>query len=82
MTDRPTMKFVAMISEGQCRESSQTFVGTSHADMISKVATWCRKEWTDTSLPGPPPEDDADAVDLYFADGDLVLVWAEIPNEA
>lgn len=73
--------FVAMVSAGQCRESEHTFVGASHAEMVSNVAAWCRSEWADTCLPSPPPEDDADAVDLYFKDGDLVLVWGEVPRD-
>ena len=74
----PTTMFVAMVSKGQCGESSDTFVGRDHAEMVAKVAAWCRKEWDASSLPAPPPEDDVKAVATYFADGDLVLVWGPV----
>jgi hypothetical protein len=77
-TKEPDTMFVAMVSEGQCRESSDTFVGRDHAEMVAKVAAWCRKEW---DLHAPLPEDDVKAVDTYFADGDLVLVWGPVPCE-
>lgn len=75
---RPTQEiapqFVAMVSEGQCRESIATFVGDTHEQTIAKVAAWCRRNWHTS------PEEDAATVDLYFQDHTDVLVWGVIPT--
>ncbi len=69
---------VAMISEGQCRESSDTFVAHSHEQLIAKVADYCRLNWTSDESGGEPPEADADVVDRYFKDHYLVLVFGPV----
>lgn len=69
---------VAMVSEGQCRQSSETFTGASHVELVSKVAAFCRSGWSAAVMDGDPPMDDAAAVDAFFADSYLVLVWGAL----
>jgi hypothetical protein len=70
--------FVAMISDGQCRESTDNYVADSHEALVAKIAHHCRVNWEETAIEEAPPADNTKCVDLYFRDGDLVLVWGQI----
>lgn len=82
---------IAMIAEGQGRQADPSFIANSHAELLSKVATWCREHWDAAhpgeSIPGcahwcPPQQADINVIDAFFEGHHLSLTWdaVEIPE--